>query len=342
MAELSFCNLCDHSIPDSELRDGSASRVGDRALCGKCLALLVEVVEPPKSSAVPLLATLLALAALASCVMLLLRIDGLQGDLSAALDRLEMTRAADLQETGDDIQMVRRLLVEETSLFENQFELLRGGLQSQGVRIGEQVFQLDSAAMEVKQINAVQSDLLSRLSRVESTASVLEDRQRAQRSTQENLRDQLTRVGGQLDKLQAAAPTPDEDIFSGEVSALLRRLQGDDPEVRYDALEKLSGIQDPRLLPHIFPLLADPYEFTRFLAAHTLGDWEAKAAVPHLIEALLDEVKFVREAAVRSLRRITAQNLDYQHDGDDEQLRAGYQQWKTWWEANKEAFMAEL
>ena len=342
MAELSFCNLCDHSIPDSELRDGSASRVGDRALCGKCLALLVEVVEPPKSSAVPLLATLLALAALASCVMLLLRIDGLKSDLSASLDRLEMTRAADLKETGDDIQMVRRLFVEETSLFENQFELLRGGLQSQGARIGEQVFQLDSSAMEVKQINAVQSDLLSRLSRVESTASVLEDRQRAQRSTQENLRDQLTRVGGQLDKLQAAAPTPDEDIFSGEVSALLRSLQGDDPEVRYDALEKLSGIQDPRLLPHIFPLLADPYEFTRFLAAHTLGDWEAKAAVPHLIEALLDEVKFVREAAVRSLRRITAQNLDYQHDGDDEQLRAGYQQWKTWWEANKEAFMAEL
>jgi hypothetical protein len=53
-----------------------------------------------------------------------------------------------------------------------------------------------------------------------------------------------------------------------------------------------------------------------------------------LIEALLDDYGFVRQAAMKSLRRITAQNFGYNHDGNAEALQAGYELWKSWWASN--------
>jgi alkanesulfonate monooxygenase SsuD/methylene tetrahydromethanopterin reductase-like flavin-dependent oxidoreductase (luciferase family) len=37
---------------------------------------------------------------------------------------------------------------------------------------------------------------------------------------------------------------------------------------------------------------------------------------------------------MKSLRRITAQNFGYNHDGNAEALQAGYELWKSWWASN--------
>jgi len=339
MADLSFCNLCDQSIPDSDLREQTAIRVGDRALCHKCQALLDEQIERPQTSVLPSVATVLGVIALACCFMLLKRIDEMQSAQQRQVDELSVQLGLKLETMNGNINDALNKFEEDKSLLDVQLELLNGGQK----KISSSSTNIESGMLSnqdaLARINAEQLESQSRLSRIESTMSVVEERVASQRSTQENLRDQLSRLDKNVTAMQAVAPAIEETTFSGEVSAVLRSLQSADPEVRYDALEKLSGIQDPKLLPHIFPLLADPYEFTRFLAAHTLGAWEAKTATPLLIEALVDEVKFVREAAVRALRRITAQSFDYEHDATDEKIQAGYQQWKTWWETNKSEFL---
>ncbi|MDP6849857.1 MAG: HEAT repeat domain-containing protein, partial [Planctomycetota bacterium] len=237
-----------------------------------------------------------------------------------------------LEKSLADYQNSRALLETQFERARTSLDNLRDDGQSRFSGFDASIEALASSVAELE-------DILSRLSRIEGTLSVVEDRQQAHRAIQENLRDELGRLSTQISRLEEAAPDTEESPFSSEVSALLRKLQDDDPEVRYAALEKLSAMQDPRLLPHIYPLLADPYEFTRFLAAHTFGDWDAKPSVPHLVEALLDEIAFVREAAVRSLRRLTGQSFNYDHDARESELQEGYRQWKAWWDSNGESFL---
>ncbi|RMH04126.1 MAG: HEAT repeat domain-containing protein [Planctomycetota bacterium] len=344
MAEVHFCNLCDRSVPLAEVQDGSCARSGERLLCPDCLELLGRAGLGRAGGGLAWAALVAALLGWAAAALLWWQLqvsgDELEGSLNLA--RGELDRA--VAEAGERAAAGDAALAEDLSLVREEVLTLRRAQEDLAATVEGGFARLQSGLEALAPLAAAQDELAQRFGRVEATLSVVEDRQRSNRANLDGLRDRIQALEAATAALAAAAPPAEEETFSGEVSALLRKLQDEDPEVRYGALEKLSSIPDERLLPHLYPLLADPYEFTRFLAAHTFGEWDARPAVPHLIEALLDEVAFVREAAVRSLRRITGQNFGYQHDGEGEQARAAreaaYRQWKSWWEANGAAFLA--
>ncbi|MBC8327673.1 MAG: HEAT repeat domain-containing protein [Planctomycetes bacterium] len=344
MAEVHFCSLCDRSVPLAEVQDGSSARVGDRLLCPDCLDLLAKAdSKGGGGGALGVLALVAALLGWAAVAVLWFRIgdtgedlgtkiDGARGDLSGQIQDSAEVAAVAVQQSGEDLALAR----EDLRALRESHDALRSSTD-----LGLEELRASLAGMAP--LAAEQDKLAQRFGTFEATLSLVDDRQRASRSNQEALRDRLKRLEDMTAALAAAAPKTDENAFSAEISALLRKLQDEDPEVRYGALEKLSAMQDERLLPHLYPLLADPYEFTRFLAAHTFSEWDARPAVPHLVEALLDEVTFVREAAVRALRRITGQSFGYQHEGDGApakaERQAAYQLWKTWWQANGAEFL---
>lgn len=345
MADVHFCNLCDRSVPLADVQSGATVRLGDRLLCPDCHELIARASGRGRGGGGLALAGLVAAlfgwaAVVAVWLLAAGRLDGvdsglaeLRGDLGGDLERSARAAAEQTASLGQDLA----LLGGELRALREAQELQGEDLRRELARLGSELDALTPLAGTVDQLG-------QRLARSEASVSVIEDRHTAFRANQEGLRDRVMRLEDQTKALAAAAPQAADSEFAPEVTALLRKLQDEDPEVRYGALEKLQAIQDERLLPSLYPLLGDPYEFTRFLAAHTFAEWDAKPAVPHLIEALLDEVAFVREAAVRALRRITGQNFGYQHDGDGDAARAArqvaYEQWKTWWSANGEAFLA--
>jgi hypothetical protein len=73
------------------------------------------------------------------------------------------------------------------------------------------------------------------------------------------------------------------------------------------------------------PLLASPHPSLRRAAAHELGQRDAWAPVPDLIEGLGDGDPRVREAAHAALRRLTGELADPAGSGD---RRA---RWRAWW-----------
>ena len=341
MAEVHFCNLCDQSIPLAEIETGRSVRIGDRVLCGQCRDVVARAVPGRAGGGGAFWPAVLALLGWGAAALVWFDARSERGELQAALDGLAATSRAQGEEQSDELQRIGDALNEKLALQQSAVAALQDGQSRLEGELRTKVGDLQQSFDAWSEYPAEQERMLARLSQLEAGLSVVEDRQRAQRSTQESMRDELGRIGDRMERVAAATAqeNPADSPFSPEVSGLLRKLQDDDPEVRYSTLEKLAALQDERLLPHLYPLLADPYEFTRFLAAHTFGDWDAQPAVPHLIEALLDEVGFVREAAVRSLRRVTGQNFGYDHETDAEKRRRGYEAWKTWWDANGEAFL---
>lgn len=343
MPEVFFCNLCDQSVPMVEVEDGAAVRAADRVLCRQCRSLL-EGAAPAGRRAGAWLALVFLVAAVglaAAGVALYQQRRDRQWHteslgVSARQWREEVASVRALAETSSE------RAAGERALLASQLNALRDELGQRAQDTSEKLAALEASLAALNQIAADVEALRAGQGRAEASLTLLEERQRALRAAQDSLRDQVValheEVQQRVQEAQKRAASP-EATFSPEVASLLRQLQHEDGRVRYDALEKLEKLQDPRLLPHVYPLLADPYEFVRFLAARLLGEWEARPAVPHLIEALLDEKNFVREAASWALRRITLQNIPFDKDAPEAARRQAYGAWKAWWAENGEEFL---
>lgn len=262
--------------------------------------------------------------------------------------RDEVQTAFTTQATGYDNKLdsklgeIRELLDQESGLTSTQLATISDRLATLGQDAEKQFEELRTQTDQFAQFALEMESLGKRLGQAEASLQVLGERQREQRGAQETLRDQIDLLGVQLREMAERGPANTgaaEEAFAPKVTALLRQLQSDDEDERLDALEKLSGQNDDRLIPHLIPLLTDPYEFNRFYAAKTMGDWRAKSSVPHLIESLLDEIAFVRQAAAQSLRQITGQNFSYDYQAEEEARKTAYESWKTWWSTNGKTFL---
>lgn len=341
MAELHFCNVCDASVPLADIESGAALRAGDRCICPGCRDLM----ETQTTAAGPmgLVGTVLAVLALVAAAWVWWD----QGQKQETF-RDEVQTAFTTQATGYDNKLdsklgeIRELLDQESGLTSTQLATISDRLATLGQDAEKQFEELRTQTDQFAQFALEMESLGKRLGQAEASLQVLGERQREQRGAQETLRDQIDLLGVQLREMAERGPANTgaaEEAFAPKVTALLRQLQSDDEDERLDALEKLSGQNDDRLIPHLIPLLTDPYEFNRFYAAKTMGDWRAKSSVPHLIESLLDEIAFVRQAAAQSLRQITGQNFSYDYQAEEEARKTAYESWKTWWSTNGKTFL---
>lgn len=347
MAELHFCTVCGVSVPQADVDSGRATVAGERSVCPDCFELLGVSGRGGSGggSGAGWVALVVAVVAIGFATWS-------WRDVSAGQDHLRGATSDALEiQAGIYAGRLEDAITAMTTALDQESGLTQQGLEALGDRIGSleeaMNLRLQSLQSETEQLGqlALEIEALGRrLGKSEAELTLATERLGEQRGVVTALRDRLdTLEATQRDLAQrgpvAGSEQPGEDNLSPAVAGLVRKLRSSDQDERLDALEKLSAQEDERLVPHLIPMLTDPYEFNRFYAAKTLGDWRSKPSTPHLIESLLDEIGFVRQAAVQSLCLITGQNFRFDHDGSENDRKQGYDAWKTWWNTNGKSFL---
>ena len=120
--------------------------------------------------------------------------------------------------------------------------------------------------------------------------------------------------------VMGAAPTGAED----EVEQLIKDLQNESWQIRWDAAAALGETKDPRAVEPLSVALKDENSYVRMTAARSLGMIDDPRVIPPLIEALKEESHGVQKNAALSLKMRTGQDF-----GKDAEA------WQKWWEQNK-------
>ena len=81
----------------------------------------------------------------------------------------------------------------------------------------------------------------------------------------------------------------------------VRKLKGDDPAERLEAVSALGQVDDPKAIEYLVGAASDPDMRIRVKAIDTLGNIKAKEATPLLIQQL-----FMRDTDLQTKRRILA------------------------------------
>jgi len=111
---------------------------------------------------------------------------------------------------------------------------------------------------------------------------------------------------------------------SEEVDQLVKDLQNESWQIRWDAAAALGEIKDPRAIDSLSKALQDENSYVRMTAARSLGMIADAGVIEPLIQALKDESHGVQKNAVLSLKERTGQDF-----GKDPEA------WQKWWEQNK-------
>ncbi len=330
MTEVHFCNLCNQSVPQDQVDDGSAIRHGGRIVCATCrdVMAMASTGEKAKSSRAALLVPLsVGLIGWGAAAYVWFELQDLRGhvDMTAAADA---TRIADrLQRVGDELGDRLDALALRAEGMERGLEGVRADAARHAEAVQTQMLALEKSAERIP-------DLADGIERVEGQ---VREAQTARTLLEQDVRDlrgavEVLRAGlaGVQQKVAAGPAAADPAGFLPEVEDLLAKLRDPDPLTRSLALEKLRAFRDPRLVPFVEPLLKDSYEMNRFYAATNLGDWKATGSLAALVEALNDEYSFVRKAANDALVGITGQDQSFDPKSSEAERRKGYERWKQW------------
>lgn len=113
-----------------------------------------------------------------------------------------------------------------------------------------------------------------------------------------------------LGRLYRGAAEDDDDLRQAVVSALLRLVADDAPEVRGEAAEQLGTSRVVAALPALLAAVEDPHVVVRQMAIAALGDIGDPRAVGRLSRALADERPELRYQAVMALPRICPESAE--------------------------------
>jgi hypothetical protein len=330
MTEVHFCNLCDQSVPQDHLEDGSAIRHGGRILCSTCRAVMAMAAtgQKPKSSrAGVMLALVVGLIGWGAAAYVWLDLREVAGTASLTSSAEASLQAQNLQRMGDSLE--RRLSALDARATTLDADLL--GLRQSGARAAEsvqaQILLLEKATESLPDLKDAQARQDEQLRATQTARTLLEQDVRDLRGAVEILRSGMAELSAAVAK-GAKAPAPAG--FSPEVEALLAQLRDPDPLARISVLEALANNNDPRLAPFVAPVLQDSYELNRYHAVTFLGRVNAREYSPQLVEALLDDYSLVRAAANEVLIAMFGQDLKFDPKGAEADRRKAYERWKQW------------
>ena len=98
----------------------------------------------------------------------------------------------------------------------------------------------------------------------------------------------------------------DQFDFETDFESVVASMRSEDEEVRADAVSRLAGITDERVILPLIYALRDPASSVRKCAARSLGRSESTTAVQPLVTALSDSDRGVRDTAAESLGHLGA------------------------------------
>ncbi len=111
---------------------------------------------------------------------------------------------------------------------------------------------------------------------------------------------------------------------SENVDQIIKNLQDDAWQTRWNAAAALGETKDPRGIGPLTTALKDENSYVRMTAARSLGMIDDPRVIDPLIQALRDESHGVQKNALLSLKERTGQDF-----GKDPEA------WQKWWDQNK-------
>ncbi len=372
--DIHFCDLCNESVPATDLEAGKAFIRKGRVICATCDTLMSHgpepapgparapfarpahvpvaatpvAIAPPRSSAGTILAIVLAVAAMllvAGMTLLLAdrteRLDAtLNGLILANRDRIRTIESMSEERLG----ALRTESVERSGEFdarvarlEERIENDRTGNTGSFREIRESLRSIDGKLAEV-------AGLRTELNTSRGQVTTLEKSLEAVRADLALIAEGVIELESKL--AGASAPQVPGGGFDEEGGpppwmGLVEDLKSPNSGTRWNAVQALGETRDVGVLPHLAPMLQDADIFVRMATARILGDLGSPRAIPALIEALGDGEPSVREAAVVSLRGLAGRDFKFDPTASEADRTRKQKAWRDWWKKNEEDILGE-
>lgn len=350
--EVLFCDLCNTSVPVLDVQNGTAVRHQGKTVGGCCLpALRLDASKPADRPGVHvgagdgrmLTLGVVVMVALASVALFLdYRMGQAESRSGDAIGRL----AQAMRSQGEVVQSISIALDNKAERADAQ------GLATALAGMTEGQKGADERLAGLQQSLAGLSEAVAGLARQWAGAEkarpdhgpVLAELQRQLQQQAVSIAELLARprpAEASVEPRESSAPSvpamPEGDL-APEVAHQVARLADRDEGVRFEAVDDLLKRREPKVLPHLLPLVKDPDTFVRRLVVEGLKDFAKPEVVDALLVALADPEEIVRDSAWRSLKELTRQNLPFEAAGTRDARARQQQKWQEWWEKNKAGF----
>jgi len=355
--ELKFCDLCGVSIPQRDLDEGTAREVSGRVIGACCLSKILATVpqaQRPKpkspeaaqgassaSSGVPVLYA--AIVMVLAIFFITWFIDSRASQRHRDLDRTIGGTEKRLAEVEGQIRLQADKIA---GLSSSEVETEVAALSKRFDAVDEKL-----AAIGGKDNTTEFASLRDALTEIEGKLGKLGGDQTSLETALDTRLRQVTDAIGELHRglddlsrarMAAAEPgestaKPATDKAKAEPGALpealakrVKQLASTDASVRWAAVDELLRSNDKNVVPHLLPMLNDPDAFVRRLCATGLGNLGDDSACPALVKSLEDEQPIVRQAAYRSLVKLSGQNFPFDAQASKSKRRVQVKKWQEW------------
>ncbi len=343
---LHFCDKCNTSIPQSHLVTGRAVVRGGRTYCERCR----ERIERRKTGS--------ATTVFAVAVLILVFVGGYLA-LGAGKGLFAKTPPAENGPNREEIlraeieESVHRTVAEQREALDARLDRLTEALdlvteQNDNLR-GSLNSLSESSGENRAHLTALRNRIENSLSRHEASLRAALDKLAVLSVRVEELKDRPAAVaprGGGDErmpergpKVQPEKPEPSpepKEEASPQVKAWLDQLEDKDAGVRFSAAVELGKAGFKGAAGPLALVLADDKDmFVRRAAARSLGELDAWAAIPTLIDTLSDKDVFVAIMASKALESITGQSFGFKEGLGRSELRKVVSKAKKWWEEHQ-------
>ncbi len=350
--QVSFCDLCGTSVPESDFQSGTAVRHQGKTIGVCCLAALREASQAKAAVGAPVVqaakgggaearllpvAVVLLAAIAAATIFLDQKLTSLDHQWRDAHEQL-------LERRGSDSQVLQSMgLAIDGMARKADLDLVIEKVGAGGARV-------DAMAEEAnRRFEALRSELALVQNEVRTLAGSAID----YRPLLDDLRQRQLRMQEVVDALHASPPQPvpvaqpapsepgpavDANALPPALAEQVKKLASTDPATRFEAVDELLRSKNPAVLASLLPLARDPDGFVRRLTVEGLRDFKRAEAVEALLAALQDQDANVADTAWRSLRELTGQKLPFEVNASKDAKARAIQKWAEWWEKNKATF----
>lgn len=348
-----FCDLCNTSVPLSDVQSGAAVQHAGKTVGACCLPTLRGAAanhgsagaQPRQGADGRVLS--LGIVLLGAIAVAVLFLDFRLGEAEERMAK-ELTR---LQEAGK----AQADVVQDTSVkldtFASRADLdrIEGALTAMQAAGEQDAVRARELGTGLEAANASLRTLQTAVQRMEAAKTDYGP-------SFDDIRRQLRELSGSMSELMAkprssvepangvqpmSAPKAPEADSSGLPAALahqVRRLADADEGTRFEAVDELLRSKDARVLPNLLPMAKDPDAFVRRLVVEGLKDFSSKETVDTLLVALADPEQIVRSSAWLSLKALTKQDLPFDAAQNREARQKAQAKWQEWWEKNRATF----
>jgi len=366
--EIHFCDLCNESVPDSDLAAGKAFMRKGRVVCAKCDALMSHAAPPAIETAArapepvfqavhvapapPVTAPVVAhhnvqpqprSGALVGVAVGLFSIALTAFAVWFLYDRAEATRIAHER----DLRALSTSESAQAASSDRRASELEQRIDALGTKLSAEIREAQSAMTSgLERGSAQSSTALTKVEQfgreiagMEESIALVRRHEAELRGLQQkfnDLSDELAALGSVLASLEQsqrnqAAVQPPAHAPQAPWEGILPKLESANNMDRWTAVQQLGETRDPAVADHLLPLLKDTDIFVRMATARVLGDLGAPRATAALIDALEDPEPSVREAAYAALVAVTKRNLPFDYDADPAERAKRVKAWRDWW-----------